>query len=313
MTAHRPTLVPRRDASGGDLVTAEQLEVRDHDALLALPAGVLPVLRGDAAFAVGAGALVLARDDVRVCGVEGAAVRAGDRAVVEVWEGAAVAADGAVRVTVGAGGRAWVASDSARVTCRPGPAGLPVEEQEADLEAVVQGRSTVLVEGGRVRVTAGATVTASGSATVAVDSSVRTDVLEGRAVRLHDEPAGPPLDLDAELRRHLAERSRPAVRADRQVLLPWPTPGAAPEELLAPLLEALEATGARQLGGWERGAGPRSVDVRGPVDWPAVLALLALPSSVALRRQADGQRVVTDLDAQIRVREGGLLSRLRGV
>ena len=176
MTAGPATLVPWRPVPwrlgrGASALDAEQVEVQDQQALLAVPVGMLPVLRGSGAFALGSGAPARARDDVRVCVVEGGGVLAGERAHVQVWEGGAVAGEGAIDVTVGRGGRAWVVSDAATVRCRPGPQGLEVDETAADLEAVVHGTSDVYVEGGTVTAGGGARVRATGRATLVVDRS----------------------------------------------------------------------------------------------------------------------------------------------
>lgn len=269
-------LLPRRDPGPHQ----GRVEVRSQAELLALPPGVLPVLRGDAVFAVGAGVLVLARDDVRVCGVEGAGIRASDRARIQVWEGAAVAGDGDVDVTVGPGGRAWVVSDSARVTCRPAPSGVLVDEQTADLHAVVHGRSDVWVSGGRVTAGGGAHVSATGRATLVLDRTVRGRNSDGRQVETRSCPELAPPDLAAELTRHVGAAPWPPVAQDRRVLLPWLAPGAEATTLLEPVLEALAATGARRAGSWERSAGGWRIDVRGRLDWRAVQERLAIPSAI---------------------------------
>jgi hypothetical protein len=303
------TLAPRRDRSGRVLFDAPQREVHDQDELLALPPGVLPVLRGDAVFAVGAGALVLARDDVRVCGVEGAGIRASDRARIQVWEGAAVAGDGAVDITVGPGGRAWVVSDVARVTCRPAPSGVVIDEQTADLQAVVYGRSDVSVIGGQLTAGGGAQVTAAGRATLVLDRTVRGRNLDGRHVLTRGCPELAAPDLTAELTRHVGAAVWRPVAGDRLVLLPWLAPGAEATTLLEPVLEALAATGARRAGSWEPSAGGWTIDVRGRLDWQAVQARLAIPPAVSRWDGPNGPRILTDLGVEVRVLAGGLVSR----
>lgn len=300
-------LLPRRDPGPHE----RRVEVRSQADLLALPPGVLPVLRGDAVFAVGHGSAAVALDEVRVCAVEGAGVRAGDRADVHAWEGGGVAADGAVQVTLGRGGRAWVVSDAARLSCRPAPSGMVTGAAEADLEAVLHGRSTAWVEGGRLVAGGGARVEATGRAVLVLDSTVAGRDVEGRQVQLEQ---GPPLqapDLDAELAGHLAvqrDRPGPPPRPDRLVLAPWPP--ADVTELLEPVVTALEHTGARRDGSWEPSRTGLTLRVRGAADWAGVRERLAVPSSIALWDGPDGPRVVTDLGVEVRVLPAGLLSRL---
>lgn len=301
-------LLPRRDSG----TQAGWVEVRSQDELLALPAGALPVLRGDAVYALGHGSAAVALDAVRVCAVEGARVRAGDHADVHVWEGGAVAADGAVQVTVGRGGRAWVVSDTARLACRPAPAGMVTELADADLEAVLHGRSTAWVEGGRLIAGGGAHVDATGRAVLVLDSTVAGRDVEGRQVVLEQGPLLAPPDLDAVLDAHRAgevARRVPTPLPDRLVLAPW-TP-ADPTELLEPVVVALEQTGARRDGGWGPSRTGSTLRMRGRADWAGVRERLSVPSCIALWDGPDGPRVVTDVGVEVRIAPAGLLSRLR--